>query len=85
MRARFLVALLVLGVLGAPLPASADSITASTPNKKSPPLAVAPTTDQSAACIKEGGTYTKHADGKWYCDPKTATMVEPKPRPPHNN
>ena len=29
--------------------------------------------DQKAACDKEGGIYTKHADGKWYCDPKPSS------------
>ena len=29
--------------------------------------------DQKAACDKEGGIYTKHTDGKWYCDPKPSS------------
>ena len=29
--------------------------------------------DQKAACDKESGVYTKHADGKWYCDPKPSS------------
>ncbi|HEY7942925.1 MAG TPA: hypothetical protein VIH15_00295 [Casimicrobiaceae bacterium] len=50
------------------VPAGAAAINTTRSNIKHPNLMIAPNGVQSQACTQDGGTYTKHADGKWHCD-----------------
>lgn len=74
MMVRALVASTAALLLFSAASAFAGAISASSSNVKSPPTLSAPTEDQKAGCVREGGVYTKHADGKWYCDPQAAGM-----------
>ena len=73
MRFRTISALTLLAALSSVSPSFAAQVDFYSKYK---PLAMAPTTEQNAMCIKDGGTYSKHRNGTWRCQPpKTNQLV----------